>query len=102
MSEQVFIDNFLRACFVPRVVPNITNTTKNLLVKACVMDKYNAETILCRQDNEYSCDLICWYGDFPGEWLRIRPPMVWEDPTFHRASKPCAPTMEPAPGASAL
>ena len=62
MSEQVFIDNFLRACFVPSAVPNIINTTKNLLVKACVIDKYNAETILCRQDNEYSCVLICWYG----------------------------------------
>ena len=102
VSEHVFTDNFLRACFVPSAVPNIINITKSLLTKACVMDKYNAETILCRQDNEYSCDLICWYGDFPGEWLRICQPVVWEDPTFHRATKHCAPTVEPAPGARAL
>lgn len=90
MSEHVFTDNFLRACFVPSTVPNIINITKSLLTKACIMDKYNAETILCRQDNEHSCDLICWYGDFPGERLRICQPVVWEDPTFHRATKHCA------------
>ena len=50
MSEQVFTDHFLRACFVPSAVPNIVNITKSLLTKACVMDKNNTENIIISVD----------------------------------------------------